>query len=163
MLKKWWIMVLCALLLAGCGHEQTMETVADVWAEPAMAEPRQVQAELPEEAAEPMVESGEERVYLTRDYEIQIRTLEGGNLDATIRELTGFGREELTVIQTLRQEMPCYQFVWACAGEAGEQLGRGIILDDGQYHYCMTVLRNAEEAETCQVVWSHVFETFCLV
>ena len=48
------------------------------------------------------------------------------------------------------------------AGEQGERLGRGVILDDGDYHYCLTVLQDADVTD-CQIVWSEVFRTFDLV
>ena len=33
---KWMWILVAALLLGGCGAEETVETVADVWAEPVM-------------------------------------------------------------------------------------------------------------------------------
>ena len=56
-----------------------------------------------------------------------------------------------------------YDFVWAAAGENGERLGRAVILDDGNYHYTMTVLKDAEATKKTQVVWRTVFESFSLV
>ena len=55
-----------------------------------------------------------------------------------------------------------YEFVWVSAGETGERLGRGVILDDGSYHYVMTVLRDAESTENSQIVWNDVFASFRL-
>lgn len=161
-MKKCCIWILAVLLLSGCAMEQTMETVADEWVEPVMGSPGEIYVDLPDEAAVPAVDSGSERMYLCRDYEILIQTLEGGDLSRTIQTLCGMSGEDLTVMQTKRQDMPCYEFVWAAAGESGDRLGRAVVLDDGQYHYCMTVLRDAATAESCQVVWSHVFDSFCL-
>ena len=55
-----------------------------------------------------------------------------------------------------------YEFVWVSAGERGDRLGRAVILDDGDYHYCMSVLRDADATEMSQVVWSDVFNSFAL-
>ena len=56
-----------------------------------------------------------------------------------------------------------YDFVWASAGENGDQLGRAVILDDGNYHYCLSVLRDADTTERSQIVWRDVFDSFKLV
>ena len=56
-----------------------------------------------------------------------------------------------------------YDFVWASAGENGDQLGRAVILDDGNYHYCLSVLRDADTTEKSQIVWRDVFDSFKLI
>jgi hypothetical protein len=53
-----------------------------------------------------------------------------------------------------------YDFVWTCAGEEGQRLGRAAILDDGNYHYCMSALWDAGEAS--EVSWEQVFGSFTL-
>ena len=146
--------VLGAVLLWGCANQETLETVADVWDVPAMAAPRQISVELPEGAGD----TG--RLYVTDDYSLSLETLEAGDLDATLRQLTGRGKEDLTVMETQQGDAKRYEFVWAAAGETGEMLGRGAILDDGNYHYCMSLLRPAEEVS--QILWNPVFESFSL-
>ena len=74
----------------------------------------------------------------------------------------GRGKEELTVMETQQGDYKRYEFVWAAAGETGEQLGRAVILDDGNYHYCLSVLRPANPEVPSQVVWSQVFQSFSL-
>jgi len=159
-MKKWWMLILTAVLLTGCGSRETLETVADELAVPVMAQPKRIQAKLPGEAAMPTVESDSGRLYLCQDYEIMLQTLAGGDLDATLRSVTGYGREDLTVLETLRSDMPCYEFTWSCAGEAGDRVGQGILLDDGTYHYCMTALWDAEKSEDLQIIWSEIFSSF---
>lgn len=156
------LLVLGCLLLSGCGAQETMETVADEWAEEAMAPAREILVELPEEAAAPAAENANGRIYLCSDYEIEIHTMDGGDLDATIRNLCGYDREELTVIASSPQGLKRYDFVWTAAGEGGDKIGRAVILDDGQYHYTMTVLRSADSVEQSQIVWRSVFESFAL-
>ena len=70
--------------------------------------------------------------------------------------------EALTVLETEQDGAKRYDFVWASAADQGEQLGRAVILDDGSYHYTMTVLRDADTTESLQVVWSDVFGSFSL-
>lgn len=161
-MKKWMVWMLLPLLLCGCGAEETFETVADELAVPVMAQPRQITVELPEDAAAPVLEREGEQVYLCEDYEIIIETLSAGDLDGTIRTLCGYDREDLTVMETQWQEVTRYEFVWAAAGETGDRLGRAVILDDGQYHYCMTALRDAD-GEDSQIIWNQVFGSFDLI
>ena len=149
-----------AILLCGCGRQETLETVADVWDVPAMAAPRQIVVELPEGTGAETLEGDTGRLYVTDDYTLSVETLEAGDLDATLRQLTGRGKEDLTVLETRQGDAKRYEFVWAAAGETGEMLGRGVVLDDGNYHYCMSLLRPAEEVS--QILWNPVFESFSL-
>ena len=159
-MKKWLVIAVLALGLSGCGSEEVMETVADEWMVPVMAQPMQIQVELPGEAAMPVSETESGRLYLCRDYEIGLQTLSSGDLDATLRSVTGYGKEDLTILETLRSRMPCYEFTWTCAGETGDRIGQGILMDDGNYHYVMTALWDAEKTETMQLSWSEVFSSF---
>ena len=156
------LFAIAALLFSGCGGEETLETISDELVLPVMAQPGEIQVELPGEAAMPAMESDTGRMYLASDYEIYIQTLEAGDLEKTIRSLTGYDKEDLTVIQTGSQGVSRYEFVWTCAGETGDQIGRGVVLDDGNYHYTMTVLRDADTTETSQIVWNDVFSSFAL-
>ena len=162
-MKRWiWIPVLLCLL-TGCAAEETFETVADVWAEPTLPQPRSISVVLPGETAMPAMESSSGRVYLSSDYEIYLQTMAGGDLNATVEAMSGFSPEKLTMLTTEQDGSKRHEFVWAAAGEGGDFLGRGIILDDGNYHYTMTVLRSAQEAESSTVVWDGVFSSFRLV
>lgn len=159
-MKKWLFVALVALALTGCAEQEVFETVADELVVPVMAQPRNVTVKLPGEAAMPVSESDSGRLYLCRDYEIALQTLTSGNLDATLRSVTGYSKEELTILETLRSDLPCYEFTWTCAGEGGDRIGQGILMDDGNYHYIMTALWDADKTEKLQVVWSEVFASF---
>ena len=162
MVKKWVLaMALAALLLAGCGKTETMETVADEMDVPVLAQPRKISVELPGQAEEAL-ETDAGQLYVTDDYEISVETLAGGDLDATLQAISGRSAEELTVMETRQDGLKRYEFVWACAGEEGDRLGRAVILDDGSYHYCLSVQRPADPEKTSQVVWSQVFQSFSL-
>lgn len=162
-MRRIWMAAALALLLSGCGAKETLETVSDTIIEPVPAAPAQISVRLPDNAVAPVLESESEQVYLCEDYEIVVETHASGDLDATIAAISGYDREQLTVMQTQQDGVARYDFVWVSAGETGDRLGRAVILDDGSYHYCMSVLRDAENQEKSQVVWSDVFASFSLV
>ena len=159
---KIWIGIVLAVMLAGCGSAPVMETVADELVEPAQAPMARIYVELPDEAALPAMEGSESRLYLCEDHEILIQTLDGGDLEETLHTLTGYGSDKLTLIQTRQEGNLRYDLVWVSTGEAGEMLGRGVVIDDGNYHYAMTVLRPAADTENTQIVCRRVFESFSM-
>lgn len=161
-MQKIILLVLAALLLSGCAAEETFETISDELVQPVMAQPEEVLVDLPGEAAMPAMESENGRFYLASDYEIHIQTLEAGDLNRTIQTLSGYEQDALTVMETNLDGISRYEFVWTCAGENGDRLGRAVVLDDGTYHYTMTVLRDADTTETSQIVWNDVFRSFAL-
>lgn len=162
-MKKIMVFALVTMLLAGCAGEETLETVADDFVQPVMAKPSEIAVNLPGEVSVPTMEGDTGRMYLASDYEIYIQTMESGDLNATIQTVSGFEKDALTVIETNPEGVDRYEFVWVSAGETGERLGRGVILDDGSYHYVMTVLRDTETEENSQIVWNDVFASFRLV
>ena len=152
--------LLILALLTGCAADETFETVADVWADETLPPPASICVALPGETALPVMESDSGRVYLSNDYEVYLQTLEAGDLEASVKTMSGYSPDQLTMLTTTQDGMDRHEFVWACAGETGDWLGRGIILDDGNYHYTMSVLRSAEAVESSQVVWDGVFSSF---
>ena len=158
--KKWGFVCLLVIFLTGCGAEETLETVNDEWVVPVMAQPRQISVRLPDNAVAPVLEQEGRQLYMAEGYEIMVETLAAGDLDATIRSLSGYGKEQLTVLETRQENADRYEFVWTTAGEKGDRLGRAVILDDGDYHYCMSVLRDTGDT---QIVWRDVFSSFSLL
>ena len=161
--KKLWILLALASLLCGCAAEETLETVSDDIIQPVMAQPGEISVRLPDNAVAPVLESDSEQVYLSEDYEIIVETVSGGDLSATIQRISGYTPDNLTVMETAQDGAKRYDFVWASAGENGDQLGRAVILDDGNYHYCLSVLRDADTTEKSQIVWRDVFDSFKLI
>ena len=153
-------LVLLILLLSACGQKETMETVADEWDVPAAAIPRQMYVELPEDGSVETLEGDTGRMYMTDDDCLSMETLAAGDLNGTLTQLCGRGEDRLTVMETRQSGVKRYDFVWAAAGETGEMLGRGAILDDGDYHYCMTALYPAGEAKDAK--WNRIFQSFRL-
>lgn len=159
-MKKLCILMTIALLLCGCGAEQTFETVADEMVLSASAQPRQILLTLPEETLLPAMETDTGTLYLCDGYDVAVQTLQSGDLDATVRQVSGFGSEDLTIIQTTAGEYQCYEYVWTAATDLGEQVGRAQILDDGSYHYVLSAVAPAKSAEEYQEIWNGIFDTF---
>ena len=159
-MKRWVWVVLLTGLLCGCRAQETLETVNDEWITPVMAQPREISVRMPEDTVAPVLEQDNRRLYMAQDYEIMLETLPSGDLNDTILALSGYEKAQLTVLETQQGDADRYDFVWTTAGETGDRLGRAVILDDGDYHYCMSVLRDPEEA---LIVWRDVFESFSLL
>ena len=163
-MKKLWAVLILATLLAGCGAEQTFETVSDLNDVSAMVQMQQVELSLPEEAAAPSMENPDAgKLYLCDGYTLAVQTLESGDLDKTLRQLTGYGRSQLTLMQTNRNGIDRYECVWSAAGEDGDQIGRTVILDDGSYHYSVSVMSAADDAGELADTWQKIFDSVKLV
>ena len=161
-MKKCVLFLLILVLLTGCGSEATFETVADEWVQSAAAPVREILVTLPEEAAVSVSESEYGCLYQCDGYEIALQTLEAGDLDATLRTVTGYSRENLTVMETRLADIRRYDLVWSCMGEQGELVGRARVLDDGNYHYVLTVLAQADRAAELEGVIADLFRSYSL-
>lgn len=147
------ILACLCLLLAGCGAKETFETVDDLYAQPA-AQPQFLHIDLPEEAATPTLEQEETgSVYLCDGYTMTVQILPGGSLDTTLTQLTGFTSDRLTVMHTRQSDTDRYECVWSAAGEGEDHVGRLVILDDGAYHYAVTVMAPEETAGSLTKTW----------
>ena len=161
-MKKMCIILIACLLLAGCSARETFETVEDEFGQQQIAAPRQMLLTLPENAAAQTVQSDYGQRYFCDGYETTLQTMSAGNLNATLRQLTGFGADALTVVETGLTDNTRYECVWTAAGEGGDMVGRAVILDDGVYHYCMTAMASADMAAQLRQTWQDLFETFTL-
>jgi hypothetical protein len=63
------------------------------------------------------------------------------------------------MLQTKRCGADCYEGVWSAAGEAGDQVGRFLVLDDGSFHYCVTVLAPAQNAAQSMDAWNGLLDS----
>ena len=163
MKNGWIVLPLAALLLSGCGAQETFETVSDVQVQSVSATARQVLLTLPEEAAVCVFEDAKAgSLYLCDGYSISLQTLQGGDLDRTLRHVTGYGREQLTLMQTRQGETKRYECVWSAAGEGEDQVGRAVILDDGSYHYVLTAMTGESHAGELAETWQEIFGSFGL-
>lgn len=148
------------LLLTGCAAAETFETIADVYGEQQMPEPRQVVLNIPKDAAEQAIVGACGTLYLCDGFEITVETHAAGDINATLRHLTGFESDELTVMETAQLGLSRYECVWTAAGEGGDTVGRAAVLDDGNYHYCVTVMASAENTGKLQETWNDLLSNF---
>ena len=159
-MKRWVWALLAAIFLCGCQTDEAMETVADEWLVPVMAQPREISVRLPEDMVMPVLQQDSRQLYMAEGYDLMLDILDAGDVSATVRDMSGYSKEDLTVIRTRQEGLERYDFVWSSAGENGDRLGRGVILDDGNYHYCMSVLRDQGNTD---IVWQDVFGSFTVV
>ena len=162
-MKKLWVIPLVVFLLAGCGKKENLETMSDVPVAPVAAMEQRIQLQLPPELSAPALESETAgKLYLCDDYSVTVQTVSAGDLDKTIRNATGIGREELQILQTRQGNAKRYQWVWSANGETGTQVGRGCVLDDGTYHYVLTAMADEEMAGKVSEQWREIFTSFSL-
>ena len=117
---------------------------------------------LPETAAKQTFGDDSDTVYECETYTLVLQTLLAGDLRATVRTLSGFYPDKLTVMESQQGQGKRYDWVWSAAGESGELVCRAAVLDDGNYHYCIYTIAQAEEAGTLAEEWNKLFASFCL-
>lgn len=160
-MKKWILICICAILLSGCSTEayETLGNVTHVSAtEPAQ---RQISLQLPADAAV-LTSVGTNAVYLCEGYSIVLQTFSSGDLDATVRSVSGFPVSALTMLESVCGDHRRYDFVWTAVGEGGDQICRAAVLDDGNYHYTLTLMADANTAGQWNENWNRLLSTFCL-
>ena len=160
-MRKLMVIFLGLLLLSGCAV-QTFETVDDPNDVVAMAQPATLLIDLPEDAAAPAMQGNSGTLYFCGDYDIMVEVLPSGNLSSTLQTLTGFEREDLQLIATQRCGVDCYEGAWSAAGEAGDHVGRVLVLDDGKFHYCVSIMARAADAGDCMEDWNEVLQSVAL-
>ena len=158
---KIFLCVILAVLLTGCTQPKDFETMSDSYIEPERPLAQKVVFQLPEDAAKAVLESdGTGTLYLCDGYWVAVQTLPAGNLDATVREVTGYGADQVQLWQRKEGDIARYSCVWASAGEGGDQMGKATILDDGSYHYALTVMAAAEDAGNLTETWNALMDSF---
>lgn len=154
------VMLLAVLMLTGCGGPEVYETVTDELVVSTAAQPREIRFDLAQEPILPAMESDGGQLYLCGDFDVMVQTMEAGDLEETVYQVSGFLPEELTLIQTESGDVDKYEFVWTSASDEGQQIGRATILDDGSYHYVLSATVGAELIEEYQEMWNGIFESF---
>ncbi|MBO7251129.1 MAG: hypothetical protein J6V25_00725 [Oscillospiraceae bacterium] len=161
-MKILWV-ILILMGLSGCAGEATFETVADVMVTEAPAQPKKVKLQLPKEVAAPVMDTEAQQIFVSEGYEIMVEKRPSGDLQGTVLQLSGYMPDKLTVLSTDQGEYRKHSFVWSCTGEQGDRLGKAVVLDDGNYHYCLSILWDAALTEEKQTQWDSVFASFSLV
>lgn len=162
-MKKWWICLPLLLVLSGCGTPKDYETMADQYLEPEPPAAAAVRVQLPEDASVMTIsEDTAGTIYLCDCYSVTVQTLASGDLDATLRSVTGYGAGQLQLYKLEQEGLKRYECVWAAAGEGGDQVGKAVILDDGSYHYAVTVFAPAEQAGELAETWHEILGSVSL-
>lgn len=163
-MKKCWIVLLIMLLFTGCSQAKNLETVNDISVQPVSAPARQILLELPKDAAVPALQSEEAGLfYDCGTYTLTVQTLPAGDLDKTVRTVSGFSADTLDLMQTRQGDCQRYTFVWTAAGEGQQQMGRACILDDGNFHYVVTAMAPADSAGDLASTWQALFSSLRVV
>lgn len=159
MKKLIWILAL-VLLLSGCSGSKALETVTDTMDTPVMAKMQEITLTLPKGAAVATMENSDGgKLYLCDGYCVAVQILSGGNLDQTLRTVTGFTRDQLTLMERETEPWKRYDCVWSSAGEGEDQVARGTILDDGVYHYAVTVMAPFSTAGDLSQTWQGILSS----
>ena len=160
-MKKWTILILL-LLFTGCSPAKDFETVGDVYA-PEILAPCEVALTLPTEAAVQTIAGEGGKLYLCDGYSVMVQTLQGGNLEKTMREVTGYPSQRLTLLETEKEGLRCYRCVWTAAGEGGDQIAQTLILDDGSFHYAVTAMADSKTGGKLSDTWQEIFQSVKLI
>ena len=162
-MRKWLLVILSGMMLCGCGRKGELETVMDSSVVPAPVEQMEVIVSLPKDAMAQVLSSEEGSIYFCGDYTLTMQTVSAGDLNSTFLDATGYLPEQLSVIKTEKPDYSRYDCVWTSAGEQGDQVGRCAVLDDGHYHYVLTLM--ADASKVCALSageWREVMDSFCL-
>lgn len=160
-MKKLWI-IAAVLLLTGCAAPKDYETMADNYLVPQQIA-KQVSASVPsDDALLAMTDAGGGTLYLCDGYSVLIETLEAGDIDRTLKHISGFTRDQLQVIERQDDIFRRLECVWAAAGEGQDQVGRAVILDDGAYHYTLTFMADAQKTGELTQQWQQIVQSFNL-
>lgn len=160
-MKKLLYVLFLGLLLTGCGEPEAFETMSDQYLVPETPEAQNTSFWLPEGAAL-QVSGGEGELYLCDDFTVSVQTFSSGDLDATLRSVTGYGKDRLSLLQWKTAQGTRTDCAWASVGEAGDLVARTLVLDDGNYHYTLTVQADAEKAADLAATWADMFHSFKL-
>ena len=163
-MKKCWMILCLALLLTGCNAEPTFETLGNVSAEPASSPAQQILLDLPENTQVPALQSDDSgKIYFCDGITVCVDTLAAGDLDRTLKETTGYGKESLQLFQSYVPEGKCYSCAWTSTGEGQMQVCRARIIDDGSFHYVMTVTVPETQAGQLQDQVQTIMDSFRVV
>ena len=164
MKKGWMVCIILGLFCLGGCSQPVFETVADEPAVAVSAQCRQIVVNLPEGTASPTAQvDGVGAIYECDGYTVTVQTLDGGDLDESLYLLTGYHRDELQVMESVKDEWKRYDAVFTAAGEGDLQVGRVCILDDGAYHYAVSTIAPEQEAGSLRSQWEDIYGSFRLV
>lgn len=157
-MRKLCMLMLLSMLLSGCGQKSYETRTAPCGAQESPS-PGVISICATDEMLAPVMSTqAGDKLYIADDYEVTLQTMDGGDLDTTLKSCTGFDRERLTVLETQKDGFKRYDCAWTALGEGAESVGRVTILDDGYYHYVLTV--TGADGEKLSAVWQQLSDSF---
>lgn len=140
-MKKICMILLAVFLLAGCTEKKTFETISDGLETPRLPAMLEMTAVLPEGAISPVFSTTDAgKLYEYQDCTVTMQAVIAGDFSGLIREVTGYAKENLQIMESVQAGLPSYQVVWTAAGEGQTHVGRACILADGNYYYVLTAM-----------------------
>ena len=104
-MKKLCVTAALVLMLSGCGAPESFETISDLYDEPPMQPAQQTSLLLAEEAVNIQREADGDRIFLCDDFCVMVQTFSSGDLDATIRSITGYPKDKLMVMERQSEDV----------------------------------------------------------
>lgn len=156
------MILLLGVSLCGCSGGESFEVIADSFVDSPKAEPGKMVLDLPDEVTLSVMSGSDWQCYEGEHYQIILQTYPSGNLDQTLQQVTGYGKEHLSVMEISAMNIDKYFCAWSAVSEEGEVVGRCTVLDDGVYHYCLSILVNAEASGEVRDVVNGVFASYSL-
>ncbi len=143
--KSYAIWGLCAaLLVLTLGTRRAAidwETVDDevIPASGPIEEPYVITFGVPDDATMEPLSAHDRGLYVAEngDYEVYSDVIAAPNLDQALKAVSGFGEDELDVVETTRFGLPEYRFAWASASDEGGRVSRAALVEDENYFYAL--------------------------
>ena len=146
-MKKLCIFLLAVFLLAGCTEKKTYETISDELEPPILPKQLEMIAVLPEGATSPVLSiDSKGKLYEYEDCTVTMQAVPTGDFSGLIRDITGYNKENLQIVESVQAGLKSFQFVWTSAGEGQSFVGRACILTDDNYYYVLTAMVPEEKA-----------------
>ena len=151
-MKKICILLLTVFLLGGCTEKKTYETIADGLETPQLPAMLEMTAVLPEGTTSPVFANADAgKLYEFDDCTVTMQTVAAGDFSGFIKEMTGYNKEQLQIIESVQADLESYQTVWTSAGEGQTLVSRACILTDGNYYYVLTAMVPESKAGSLSV------------
>ena len=161
-MKKLIIISLLFLFLCGCAKETEFETISDVDSYPSN-EPSEVTFILPEEASVQTMEDGDgNHIYICENYCVETYTFPSGDIGDTIQKVSGFAKDDITVLKRENGDIKRYECTWSSAGEGDLQVCRASVLDDGNFHYVLSASGNQLSVSSFEDQWQSMFSSYSI-
>lgn len=162
---KWVTVIMLLVFLAGCSSAPVWEQIDDVLpqdlAAASKANAYEISLALPEQA-QTVWEHGNERLYELSNMDVLTLRFQAMDLNAAVRQISGFGAEKLNILQTTRFDCPEYQFTWFTQTEEGGRLHRADLIMDGMTCYAVVCSSPEEAGESFGREAQAVLSTFGL-